>query len=438
MKVIIGLLFFLLVAIVGGGVYTFDLLNKQIGTLSDELTAFRGETASQIETVSDELTAFREETASQTETLSDELTAFREGQTETLSDELTAFRGETASQIETLSDELTAFRGETASQIETVRDELTVAYVSKIYEQVKWGVVEVVVKKEDEESIGSGFVFDAKGHIVTNYHVVREATEIDVVLFDGTTYAASIVGRCKYSDIAVLKLDEKVTLEPLTLADSNAIVTGEPVVVIGSPFGLTTTVTSGIIGQEARFLIIGSVENARRYTVSNLIQYSAASYPGSSGGPLLNAGGEVIGLVTSGLFILGEEINFAISSNKVNRVASSLIDRGSFDNPTLRGTWTLAEITPEKARVENLETTDGILVTYATKSAVFEAGDVIVAIDGVTVRGAADLFNYLGEHKSVGDTITLTVIIRGKVKIEMSIELVKGGVLWSDVGFQKA
>ena len=186
MKVIIGLLFFLLVAIVGVGVYAFDLLNNQIGTLNDELTAFRGETASQIETVSDELTAFRGETASQIETVRDELTAFR-GETAsqmTVRDELTAFRGETASQIETVSDELTVFRGETAGQIETVRDEQTGAYVSKIYEQVKWGVVEVVVKKEDEESIGSGFVFDAKGHIVTNYHVVREATEIDVVLFE--------------------------------------------------------------------------------------------------------------------------------------------------------------------------------------------------------------------------------------------------------------
>jgi len=377
MKVIIGLLFSLLVAIAGVGVYAFDLLNNQIGTLSDELTVFRGETASQ---------------------------------------------------IEILSDELTALRGETASQIKTVRDELTalsIVDISKIYEQVKRGVVEVVVKKGGEEGIGSGFVFDTKGHVVTNYHVVQEATEIDVVLFDDNTYAASIVGRCKYSDIAVLKLDEKVTLEPLTLADSNAIVIGEPVVVIGSPFGLTTTVTSGIIGQEARFLIAGSVENAGRYSISNLIQYNAASYPGSSGGPLLNAEGEVIGLVTSGLFIFAEEINFAISSDKVNRVASSLIDHGSFDNPTLRGNWTL------------LETTDGILVTDATKSAGFDAGDVIVAIDEVTVRGVADLFNYLGEHKSVGDTIKLTVI-RDKVKIEISMELVEGGVLWSDVGFQKS
>lgn len=406
-KIIIGILVFLLVASGGVGFYLFDL-NKQIGTLSDELTTFRGETGDQISAQSDELTTLRGETATQIGTLSDELTIFR---------------GETGDQISSLGDDLTTFRGETASQIGTLRNEVTtlpVINVSELYEKIKESVVEVFVEKE---MLGSGFVFDADGHIITNYHVVEEATEIDVVLYDGTIFEVSVIGSSKLNDIAVLKLEEELGLEPLKLADSDDVATGDPVMVIGNPFGLTRTVASGIINQEARFLIPG-LEN---YMVANLIQYSAASYPGNSGGPLLNSRGEVIGLVTA-RFLVAEEINYAVSSNKVSRVARSIIDNGSFDNPTLPGTWELKNLTVEEARVKKLETTGGVSVTEADATSIFEADDIIVAIDGLTVRSGADLFNYLGEHKSPGDTVTLTVI-RREAELQISIELVEGGVL---------
>ncbi len=428
-KVLIIILVLLLVVTGALGYYSFDL-NKQVGTLSDELMTFRGETATQIGTISDEFTAFRGETATQISTLSDELMAFR---------------GETATQIGTISDELTGFKGETATQISTLSDELervssavsqSVINVSEVYEKVKRGVVEVIDGKG--KVLGSGFVFGAEGHIVTNYHVVEGATMVNVVLYDGTTSGVSIIGSCKYSDIAVLKLREEASVEPLELADSNAVAVGEPVIVIGSPFGLTRTVALGVISQEARFLGASFIEKEGYRLVSNLIQHSAATNPGNSGGPLLNSEGEVIGLVHGRLLsIFTEEYNYAISSNKVERVARALIDHGYFDNPTLTGEWTLEDLTPEKARVKNLKTTDGILVTGASTSSGFDANDVIVSIDGATVRGVADLFNYLGEHKSPGDTVTL-IVMSNKIRKEIPVRLAEGGVVLSDGAFQRS
>lgn len=422
-KAIIIILVLLLVVTGGMGYYSFDL-GKQIAALSDELTTFRGDTATQIGTLSGELTTFRGDT---------------NNQIGTLSDELATFRGDTNTQVSTLSDELTTFRGETTTKIDSLGDELegvssevsqSVINVSKLYEKVRSGVVEVYV----EEGGGSGFVFDAEGHIVTNYHVVEEATTVDVVLYDGTVFRASVIGFCKYSDIAVLKLSGEVGIEPLELADSSTLTIGEPVIAIGSPFNLTETVTSGIVSQEGRFETY--TREKPYYTRANLIQYSAASNPGNSGGPLLNSKGEVIGMVTAGVSpSAGEGIFYAISSNKVERVVRSLIDHGFFNNPTLPGQWTLEDLTPEKARAKNFQTTDGILIAAADSAAVFETNDTIVAIDEISVRSVADLFNYIGEYGTAGVTVKLT-LIRNGAKIGKSVTLVEGGVVTSDEGYQ--
>jgi len=306
--VIVVILTLLLVFSGALGVYSYDL-NKEIISLSDNLTSFREETATQIGILSDELTSFREETATQ---------------------------------IGILSDELKGVSSEISQ---------SVINVSKLYEMVKSGVV---IVSDGKNELGSGFVFDAKGYIVTNYHVVEEASMIEVVSHDGATSKASIIGSCKYSDIAVLKLKGEVSLEPLELGDSNAVAVGEPVIVIGSPFNLPGTVTSGIVSQKGRSETFAKEEPY--YMIASLIQHNAAINPGNSGGPLLNSRGEVTGLNIGRIKPeLGDGIYFAICSNKVKRVARSLIDHRSFNNPTLPGKWTLQELTPEKARAKDLD-----------------------------------------------------------------------------------
>jgi len=429
MKVVIGISVFFLVAIGALGYYTFDL-NREIRTLSDELTTYREEADTQVDTLDD--------------ILSDELTTFR-GETDTqigkLSDELTTFKRETDTQIGKLSDELTTVRRETDTEIGTLNDELknvsheisqSVINVSNIYERARKGVVKVFVGNEEA---GSGFVFGSEGYIVTNHHLVEKAIgasaiaydiKVDVILYDGTIVPASVVGSCQYSDIAVLKLEEELSLEPLELADSDDAAIGEPVLVIGNPAGLPETVASGIINQKGGFIAFGGKGT---YYTANLIQYDAATNFGNSGGPLLNSNGKVIGLVVTGINpVIGERINYAISSNKVERVARSIIGDGSFDNPTLPGNWTLEDLTLEEASSKNLETAGGILVTKANATAIFEVDDIIVAIDGVTVRRVADLFNYLGEHKNVGDIVKLNIVGK-QTKKEISVTLVEGGVV---------
>ena len=399
-KVIISLMILLLAATGTLSYYSFDL-NKQVGTLSDRLNA--------------ELTTFREETTTQISTLSDDLTTFNR---------------ESASQIGTLSDELQGVSSEISQ---------SVIPISRVYEKVKWGVVDISISSvfsSDQELFGSGFVFDTKGHIVTSYHILEKRRwfidegwdKVNVVLHDGTTSRALIVGGSKYNDIAVLKLEEEMRLYPLELADSDATAIGEPIIVIGSPLNLPGTVTSGIISQKGRFETFA--EERPYYMTANLIQYSAASNPGNSGGPLLNSQGEVTGLVT-GKIISGEGLNFAVTSNKVGRVTRELIDHGFFENPTLTGEWTIEDLTPEKARINNLETIDGVLVSEASASSNFEANDILISIDGITVRDVADLFNYLGEHKSPGDTVKL-IAISNKIKRGISTKLAKGGIALSD------
>jgi len=419
-KAIFSILIILLLFTGALGYYSYDL-SEQITTLNDKLTIQNSEIAS----LSGKLATFRAQTGTQISNLDDELTDLR-GETDTkigtLDDELTDFKGKTDTRIGTLSGELKDVSGEISQ---------SVINIGELYEEAKSGVVEIYT----EESWGSGFVFDSQGYIVTNYHVVKGASTVDVVLHDGTTFKASIVGSCKYNDIAVLKHSGEADFKPLALADSDAVDIGEPVMVIGSPFTLPGTVTSGIISQKGR--LIKYTREEPYYVVANLIQYTAASNPGNSGGPLFNSTGDVIGLVSAGVKAeVGEGINFAISSNKVERVVRSIIDTGSFRNPTFPGQWTLVDLTPEEAREKYLGTTDGVLVTEADSYSPFDVDNIIVAIDGVPVRSVADLFSYIGKYGEVGGTVKLTVIDEG-AKTEISIKLITGGVVYSDGGYKR-
>jgi S1-C subfamily serine protease len=229
-----------------------------------------------------------------------------------------------------------------------------------------------------------------------------------------------------YSDVAVLTSKEALNIEALTLADSSNVRVGEPVIVIGNPLELPGTITSGIVSQTNRFVEI-RYDSGTRW-VANLIQFDAAVNFGNSGSPLLNSKGEVIGMVIGRVDPnLGDGIYYAVSLNKVKRVADSIITRGSFDYPWLG--VEIANLTPETVRARGLKTTNGVLVKgVITNTPAGAAGikvdDIIMGIRGMAVQGTADLTSYLGEYMSIDEVVTLE-IIRDGAKLELSVKLGK-------------
>jgi S1-C subfamily serine protease len=386
-KVVIGILIFLLLLTGALGFYAFRL-TEEIDALGEQLTVSQQRQAAEISTLRHELTTFREETLASSQ--------------------------ETLARIDTLDDGL---RGVTAEL------EQSVINAGKLYQEVSQSVVEV---SDGERIVGSGFAFDSEGHILTPHHVVEDLDQIDVILADGRTSSASIVGTCEFSDIAVLTLEQRLTIQALTLADSSMVRVGEPIIVIGNPLELPGTVTSGIVSQTCRFIEV-EYDGKTRW-VANLIQFDAPVNFGNSGSPLLNSKGEVIGMVVARVDPeLGDGLYQAISSNKVSRVALSLIKRGYFDYPWLG--VEITDLTLETVRDRELETANGVLVKTViadtpAEAVGIEVDDIIVAIDGTPVRGAADLTCYLGEYSSPGDEVTLT-LIRDGAEIELSLEVGK-------------
>ena len=307
-------------------------------------------------------------------------------------------------------------------------EDIAVISTERLYEEVKSGVVEVITEAGGIKQItASGFIFDPQGYVVTAYHVVEEATKVDVILYDGTISAASVTGYCPFSDIAVLTLEQALTTDALIVGDSNAIAIGEPVIAVGSPFELSGTVTSGIVSQKDRFVDI-EYDIGKHHWVPNLIQCDATVNFGNSGGPLINSKGEVIGLTIARVDPgEGDGIYYSVSSNKLKRVALSLIDRGFFDYPWLG--VKLTNLTPQEARARQLDTINGVRVTEAIAGnpaalAGITADDIIVAIDGIPVRETADLTSYLGENKSPDETAMLTIMRDGETR-EIAVKLGK-------------
>lgn len=273
--------------------------------------------------------------------------------------------------------------------------------------------------------LGSGVVYDTFGHIITNAHVIENADKVDVKFVDGNSYTAEVIGKDAYADIAVLKIIDDYSdenLHPLTFGDSSQLNVGQQVIAIGNPFGLSNTMTTGIVSQTGRIL---PNENGG-FSNPNVIQTDAAINPGNSGGPLLNLLGEVIGINTAIRSNTGEfsGVGFAISSNMVMRVVPSLIEKGNYSHPWIGivGASLNHELTQKLELPKNYK---GVLVSSVVKDspadkagleeATYNAngelkdGDVIISIDKNPIKGMDDIISYIAENKSVGDEITLTI-----------------------------
>ena len=315
--------------------------------------------------------------------------------------------------------------------------------LTALYERVDPGIVAIQVLSQEGGSLGSGFVFDKQGHVVTNFHVVEGAEDLEVDFPSGLKVRGEVIGEDTDSDLAVIKVDAPAeALFPLELGDSDQIRVGQTVIAIGNPFGLTGTMTVGIVSARGRTLeSIRQTPDGTPFTAGGVIQTDAAINPGNSGGPLLDLKGRVIGINrairTNNALPGGEPSNsgvgFAVPINIVKRVVPVLIEQGSYDYPYL-GVSSRDEISLIEQEALGLSQATGAYVLEVVSGGpadeagliggtsqtdipgLLSGGDLITAIDDRPVRVFGDLLAYLMENKSPGDTINLTILRENEQK----------------------
>jgi len=314
----------------------------------------------------------------------------------------------------------TVVRQETVSNGEPAAN-TTGLSVSDIYQRTQKGVVEITVTtsqstnpfggQQTQQAQGSGFVYDSNGRIITNQHVVEGATSISVRFWNGKTYKAELVGSDPSTDLAVIKVDAPASvLTPLTLADSNAVAVGDNVVAIGSPFGLENTVTSGIVSALHR-----QMTSPNNFSIDDSIQTDAAINHGNSGGPLLNAEAQVIGVNAQIESDSGgnDGVGFAIPSNTVKSIVSELISTGKAEHAYLG-----VSVETVNASVRITEVRTGTPAADAG----LQSGDTIVSVDGKRIVSGDGLTSAISTKKP-GDTVSITYSRGGQshtVKIELA------------------
>lgn len=314
-----------------------------------------------------------------------------------------------------------------------------------LYEQVNPGVVAIRVLSEEGGGLGTGFVWDEEGHIVTNFHVVRGSTDLEVDFPSGFKTRAEVIGTDPDSDLAVLKIDQvPEDLTVLTRGDGRELKVGQTVVAIGNPRGLDGTMTIGIISALDRTLdSLREAPGGGNFTAGNIIQTDAAINPGNSGGPLLNLDGEVVGInsaiQTNSIDLTGQPVNsglgFALSIDMAKNVLPDLIEFGEHAYPYI-GIQTLGELNLFVQEDLNLPRASGVYIIEVMEDSPAEeaglrgaseddypaGGDLIVGIDGQEVYQFSDFIGYLLTYKDPGDVVELEVL-RGEEELTIDLTL---------------
>jgi S1-C subfamily serine protease len=337
---------------------------------------------------------------------------------------------------------------ENTSQPTTFRPNDKALTIAEIFKRTASGVVQITATGDPQSSpfggsapqaLGSGFVFDKTGYIITNYHVVSGAGSIEVTFSNNASHDATLVGSDPSTDLAVLKVNTSASaLTALTLGDSDEVQVGDSVVAIGNPFGLSRTVTAGIVSAIQR-----QIEAPNQYAIDHVIQTDAPINHGNSGGPLINAKGEVIGvnaqIETGGVTQGNVGVGFAVPSNTVKTVAGQLIENGKVEHAFIG--ISAGELTPQVAKQFRLPVQRGVLVeevqagsgaaaagvkagttkvTVAGESYTL-GGDIIVKANGMPVDDLAGLRDVVSELEP-GDRVTLEVY-RGDAKKTIEVKL---------------
>jgi S1-C subfamily serine protease len=314
-----------------------------------------------------------------------------------------------------------------------------------IYARVNPAVVYIDVSQEDTSSSelldyasGSGFVIDPEGLIVTNAHVIQDADAVRVTFSDGMVLQAEVVGYDTYADLAVLRVTppEGVTLTAVELGESDNLLVGQRVIAIGNPFGLSGSMSVGIVSAIGRSLPSGEISNTGVFSNPQIIQTDAAINPGNSGGPLVDSHGRVVGVnyaiqSTTGV---NSGVSFAIPVDTVKRIVPQLIENGSVEYPYL-GISANTQITLADLALEyDFPTTDGVLIAEVVPGSgadraglrggdeqvnfrgfdVYLGGDIITALDGYPIHNFDELLGYLVSNVNVGQEITVTIVRDGE------------------------
>ena len=339
-----------------------------------------------------------------------------------------------------------------SAQIPTTENSTTRGSLSlpDLFTQVQKSVVQVTERDNSNElgsRLGSGFVYDKDGHVITNYHVVTPGTnnnnELQVTFLDGNSYPADLVGVDQFADLAVIKVKNISSdkLAPLPLANSSSLRIGDSVVAIGNPFGLSGSMTQGIVSGLGRLLPSNENQDnlagaGSSFSIPNIIQTDAAINPGNSGGPLIDTQGRVVGINTAIFSNTGvySGVGFAIPSDTISKVATSLIQNGSYHHPYI-GIIGLS-LSPELSKQIGLNQTKGFLITSITKGGpadkaglragsttttfmgrdVEVGGDIILKIDNREVLKIDDILAYLESLKHVGDKVHFTILRDNVIK----------------------
>jgi len=319
--------------------------------------------------------------------------------------------------------------------------------LTTIFKQVENSVVQITAKTPNPNlqiiinglplsnkstRLGSGFVYDKQGHIITNSHVIDGASTADVTFVDGNTYKAKVIGKDPSSDVAVLQITDNFSSEnliPLPIVNSSSLQVGQQVIAIGNPFGLSDTMTTGIVSQTGRLL----PNPDTGFSTPGAIQTDAAINPGNSGGPLLNMLGQVVGINTAINSATGEfsGIGFAVPSNMIIKEIPTVIKTGTYNHPWIGIVG--AGITPDLAQGAGLQrNSKGVVVasiqnrspaekaglqgiTQNNSSNTQKVGDIITGVDGRHLRSMDDLISYIDLHKTIGDNVVLTVNRHGQI-----------------------
>ena len=307
--------------------------------------------------------------------------------------------------------------------------------LTEIFERSEASVVRIDVQQTDEvlgvNGVGSGFVFDNSGHVITNSHVVANSGKIIVTFLDGRSYSAELTGADPFTDIAVLAVDaDPALLRPLPVGDSSALKVGMQIAAIGNPFGLSGSMTAGIVSQLGRLL-----PQSSGFSIPDVIQTDAAINPGNSGGPLLNMKGEVVGINTAIQSATGEftGVGFAVPSKTISKIVPKLIQDGTYLHPWVGISG--RDIDPDLAMLLGLQDARGFLVVTVVEGSPADkaglkgstetkeingveylvGGDVILSVDGKTVREIDDILIHLQREKSVGDEMVLEILRDGRI-----------------------
>ena len=287
---------------------------------------------------------------------------------------------------------------------------------------------------------GSGSIIDKRGYVLTNVHVIQDASKIYVSLFDGTQYEAEVIGQDLDSDLAIIKFSPPagIELKTISFGESKNLVVGQKVIAIGNPFGMERTMTTGIVSGLGR-----PIQNSNKRIIRDMIQTDTAINPGNSGGPLLNTQGQMIGINTMIMSNSGSSsgVGFAVPSETAKRVVADLIKYGKVQRGTIDAS--IVQLNSRIAQYAGLDISSGILISEVAKggnaekaglrggtkavyygnrsSIIYIGGDVITKIDDITISSLADYYSAL-ESKKPGEVVSV-VVRRNKQNYSLNIKL---------------